>query len=239
MKKKLFLLFVTFSFFGVITVFSQEDYEYFVNNAGRSSALYKGAIPLKYVFVYTGTYYAYEKEYIKGNIIYNGKEYKNVRLNLNAHLDELIVWDEIAQRGIQLNKNYVDSFSIGNRKFVYIKNADQTGIMAPGYYQLLYNNSIEVYKKIIKIYGESVNQEYISSSRGIIRKFYPVTKYYVKNSMGASTINRKRDIIALYPDLKKEIRKYVHNNGLVFRGENMDNSLVSIFSFIDSNYNER
>ncbi len=233
MKKPVLLILMLFAS-GLLS--AQDDYKSFIESAGENSALLKGYTPILYRFVHTGTYYAYEKTYLEGDVLYNGKKYRGVKLNLNSHLDELIVWDEKNNRSIQLNKNYVDSFSIGQRKFVNIRKRDESGLIIPGYYQLLYNNSVLVYKRIIKVYNESVNQEYIASNRGIIKKFVPSIKYFLKNQNGTFIIRRKKDILNLYPDKKKEIRKYIRSNGIYFNEDSMDISIVSVLSFIDNKY---
>jgi len=215
---------------------AQDEYSSFINIAGVNSALFKGATPLLYRIVHTGTYYAYEKTYLGGEVVYNGKLYKGVKLNLNSHLDALIVWDTISKKTIELNKEYVERFSIGHRNFINIKERDESGVMEPAYYEVLYRNSVTLYKRIFKVYNESINQEYISSSRGIIRKFVPTIKYYLKKDSGTFTIKRRGDIFSLYPDMKREMRKHIRNSGIYFSKENMDAALVSILTFVDTKH---
>ncbi|MCK9628129.1 MAG: hypothetical protein M0R37_06015 [Bacteroidales bacterium] len=233
MKKPALLIIMLFAF-GLLS--AQDDYKSFMESAGSNSALFKGAAPLLYRFVYTGTYYAYEKTYLEGDVLYNGKHYKGVRLNLNSHLDELIVWDEANKRSVQLKKDHVKQFTIGTRKFINVKEPDVSGMIHPGYYQLLYNNSVMVYKKIVKVYTESINQEYIASNRGLIKKFVSSVRYFLINQDGTYIIRRKKDILNLYPEKKKEIRKYIRSNDLYFNEDNIDVAIVSILSFIDNKH---
>ncbi len=233
MKKPALLIIMLFAF-GLLS--AQDDYKSFMESAGSNSALFKGAAPLLYRFVYTGTYYAYEKTYLEGDVLYNGKHYKGVRLNLNSHLDELIALDVKNNRNVQLNKVYVDSFTIGARKFVNIRERENSGMITPGYYELLYDNSVTVYKKIVKVYTETINQEYIASNRGLIKKFVSSVKYLLKNENGVYTIKRKRDLLDLYPDMKKEIRKYIRTNEISFKEESVDEAIVSVLSFIDNKH---
>lgn len=230
--KKPVLLFMMLLASGLLS--AQDDYKSFMDSAGENSALFKGYTPMLYRFVHTGTYYAYEKSYLDGNVLYNGKKYRGVKLNLNSHLDELIVWDEKNNRNIQLNKSYVDTFTIGTRKFVNIRERDNSGLINPGYYQLLYDSKVSVYKKIAKVYSESINQEYIASNRGVIKKFILSVKYILKNESGTYVIRRKKDILDLYPDMKKEIRKYIRNNEIYFKEDSMDEAIVSVLTFIDN-----
>jgi hypothetical protein len=189
MKKSVLLLMMLMAS-GLMS--AQDDYKSFMDSAGENSALFKGYTPVLYRFVHTGTYYAFEKSYLDGDVIYNGKRYSGVKLNLNSHLDELIVFDVKSNRYVQLNKSYVDTFTIGTRKFINLMERDKSGMIDPGYYQLLYDNSVSVYKKIVKVYSETVNQEYIASSRGVIKKFITSVKYYLVNSDGTYVIKRKK-----------------------------------------------
>ena len=189
MKKSVLLLMMLMAS-GLMS--AQDGYKSFMDSAGENSALFKGYTPVLYRFVHTGTYYAYEKSYLDGDVLYNGKRYSGVKLNLNSHLDELIVFDVKSNRYVQLNKSYVDTFTIGTRKFISLRERDKSGMIDPGYYQLLYDNSVTVYKKIVKVYSETVNQEYIASSRGVIKKFITSVKYYLVNSDGTYVIKRKK-----------------------------------------------
>lgn len=233
MKKSVLLLMMLLAS-GLLS--AQDDYKSFMDSAGENSALFKGYTPILYRFVHTGTYYAYEKSYLDGDVLYNGKRYRGVKLNLNSHLDELIVWDVKNNRFVQLNKSYVDTFTIGMRRFVNIKERDSSGMIDPGYYQLLYDNSVSVYKKIVKVYSESINQEYIASNRGVIKKFISSVKYFLVNQDGTYVIRRKRDILDLYPEMKKEIRKHIRSNELYFKEDSMDEAMVSVLSFIDKKH---
>lgn len=232
--KKSVLLFMMLMAFGLMS--AQDDYKSFMDSAGASSALFKGYTPVLYRFVHTGTYYAYEKSYLDGDVLYNGKRYRGVKLNLNSHLDELIVYDVKSNRYVQLNKSYVDTFTIGTRKFINLRERDKSGMIDPGYYQLLYDNSVSVYKKIVKVYSETVNQEYIASSRGVIKKFIASVKYYLVNQDGTYVIKRKRDILDLYPEMKEDIRKHIRVNALSFNEDTMDEAMVSVLSFIDKKH---
>ena len=93
-----------------------------------------------------------------------------------------------------------------------------------------------LYKKIVKVYSETVNQEYIASSRGVIKKFITSVKYYLVNSDGTYVIKRKKDILNLYPEMKKEIRKHIRVNALSFKEDTMDEAMVSVLSFIDKKH---
>ena len=57
--------------------------------AKMDNSIFRGELAEKYTYAIKGTAYAYSDEFGMGNIIFNGKLYMGVFLNLNSHRDEL------------------------------------------------------------------------------------------------------------------------------------------------------
>ena len=145
----------------------------YIANAKFDATIYRGPVALKYPFSFKGTYYAYEKEFVKSSVEYNRKWYYGVELNLDASRDELCLSLPGSGIVIVLSKELVGRFVIGENEFINVK-GDIPGLKE-GYYQLLESVDGTIYKKIVKKYNKL---------DGITLEFFPVEKYYwLKNGV--------------------------------------------------------
>lgn len=196
------------------------DYDKFVANAGELSNLYRGAAPIEYRFKYTGTYFAYSDNYEKGNVLYNGRIYKNVLLNLNAHNDDLQI--KIVKSGlfVTLNKAFVQSFTIGNLKYInvgrvltnekfsggvfdsVIEGVEESfldNLLAPGYYEIIHDGYLKLLKKTKKIYSERINQSASADKSQVERTFTGTSTYYLikDKSLGNKTLQNEKELVVI------------------------------------------
>ena len=211
------------------------DYELFMDGAKELSNLYRGAAPLIYRFKYTGTYFAYGQEYINGDVFYNDKLYKNVLLNLNSHLDELYVFVEENGMPVMLNKEFVERFNIGNKKFINFKFEGRNEYLKDGYYEILWSNSKnQLIKKVTKKYEERINQTAnLGTGSKIERIFLPSDQYYLFGEKLIKQIKRVAQIRSFYGVSGSSIRRCIRENGLDVR-HNKDVAFTSIVEFINS-----
>ncbi|MEA4868934.1 hypothetical protein SDC9_123856 [bioreactor metagenome] len=227
-----------------VNTYAQDKDDYFLyrENASDLINLLRGASPLVYGFGFTGTYYAYSETFEDGNVVYNGKLYKDVRLNLNSHLDELYVIDNHIGKVVILNKDFVSEFRIGDRLFVNINQyASNLSEDAPsyslesGYYQLLWEgDGVRMLKKIRKIYEEKINQSLSTSSKNQIERiFFPTTQYYMLSEDKMVQIRRLSDIWRFYELPRSSVRKFVRGNIFDVRN-NRDNSYNALLQYINS-----
>ncbi len=170
------------------------DYDKFVADAGELSNLYRGTAPIEYRFSYTGTYYAYTENYEKGNVLYNGRIYKDVLLNLNAHTDELQVKIPSSQLILVLNKDFVQSFTIGVHNYINVgrkveenkqdfsnkniniiesvEGSSVDNIIPGGYYEIIHDGNLKLLKKTKKIYSERINQSASIETKSQVERIF-------------------------------------------------------------------
>ena len=154
----------------------------YIENAKFDATIYRGPVALKYPFSFKGTYYAYQKEFVKSSVEYNRKWYYGVDLNLDASRDELCLSMPGSGIVIVLSKELVGRFVIGEDEFMNVK-GDVPGLK-DGYYQVLESVDGTIYKKIVKKYNKL---------DGITQEFFPVEKYYkLKNGVAKRYRNLRR-----------------------------------------------
>lgn len=235
-KKVLVLTFYLFLIQST-ALFSQEmgDYELYMNSAKDLSILYRGTAPLNYNFVSTGTYFAYSKEYAKGDLLYNNKLYKDVLLNINSHLDELYLFVEENGMPIMLNKDFVEKFNIGSRNYLHLKFPKNKRSLEDGFYELLWSNGQDsLVKKRKKNYEVRIDQSInLTTESKVQRIFTPIDKYYIFNNELEEQVKRFAHISSFYKVRNSKVRRFIKENNLDVK-LNKDEAFKRVVEFINS-----
>ena len=95
-----------------VTVFSQRPEEL---------ALFRGRTQNVYPFKYNGTFYLDSRRFQKGSVYYNGKEYRDIYMNLDAYAMDLLAKPEEKSGATMLFREQVAWFSFGGKHFVNLK----------------------------------------------------------------------------------------------------------------------
>ena len=97
---------------------AQENYQ---EEAGGLSTLYRGKTQNLYPYRFNGTYFLTTRSFSRGDVLYNGKLYRNVLLNLDASAMELVAKPKEESGGVILYRNQVAWFTLGERRFVNLR----------------------------------------------------------------------------------------------------------------------
>jgi len=209
-----------------------KDYDRFINDAGEFSNLYRGQAPLEYNFFHTGTFYAYSPEFEKGDVMFNGKLYKDIYMNLNSHLDELNVLIKTSGRIVVLNGEFVDYFNLGKRRFINIVKGDNS--LQKGYYEVLFNGKTKLYKKIKKVYSERINESISAKTQSKLeRLFIGYESYYLIKDNIEKIIKNKSDLLAGFRERKRDIRQFIRERNLDMKHDK-DHSFALVIGYVES-----
>jgi len=232
MIKRLILLLTLSTYLYPVFAQNDRDYNKFINDAGEFSNIYRGQAPLEYNFFHTGTFYAYSSEFEKGDVIFNGKLYKDIYMNLNSHLDELNVLIKTSGRIVVLNGEFVDCFNLGKRKFINIAHDDHS--LQKGFYEVLYNGNAKLYKKTKKIYSERINESISSKTQSKLERLFIVNEnYYLLKENTVKIIKNKSDLLAGFRDRKRDIRQFIRERNLDMKHDK-DHSFALAIGFVES-----
>lgn len=138
MEKQFTLVLMAFCllFAGSKTAAAQDDYAVFSGEAREASLLYRGHKAFEYSLLYNGTYFWESPEFRTGDVIYCGKEYRDVELNIDAARHELIVRIGNGISPKVLGREYVQECHFGGRHFLNLQFL--YGLEAPsGYWEVL------------------------------------------------------------------------------------------------------
>lgn len=220
LKRGLFIVLI----FGSLSLAGQirEEVVNYQKVIGPDLLIYDGMIAPFYVLPHNGTYYAYSQIYGHGVLSYNGIQYYDIVMNLNSYTNELYLkYSEYQDISIQVNKDFVESFSINERSFVKRGNT---------YYETLYEGDIKLYKYNIKRLEEKV------LTIGVDRTFLDKSNYYLLIERGdrdeffqISSIN---DLQKRFPEIKRELKRAVRD---ISKKRTPDEYYKALISFIDTN----
>lgn len=195
---------------------AQSDYDAYMAAAGDASLLFRGQSALPYNFAYNGTYYWYTPKFEIGSVRFNGKDYSDVELNIDATRQVLICGRPGTFKRSELERAQVEYFTMGDRKFI---NAERCGIndVPTGYYEILRDGKCLFLKQRIKTLAEdregsrALETDYEGNFNSAIwRVFVNQTKYYVTDQDGiAHQVKKRSDVYKVFKEYRKSLKKTV------------------------------
>lgn len=219
--RELHLLFMRVFRLSLLTLFllaaipaaAQDDAALYMEQAGGSALLYRGHRAYGYPTPFNGTYYWYGPEYREGSVIYNGKHYDNLLLNVDAVRQDLLVK---SRDGKVLDPDYVTSFMMGGHKFLNLRNI--YGEAAPsGYWEVLYDGRAKVLKQVVRILMQDLEGNLRSAmgydgeyKAGVYNVFVYEEKFcYMAEDGTLTPIRRRGQILRFYKDHKRVISRHI------------------------------
>ena len=210
-----------------MTVSAQDypEYDRFAEEAGEMSMLYRGKQGMSYSFPYNGTFYWYGRDFQRGDVFYNGKLYHDAFVNVNAHLQELLVKQDEDYLPVLVDTGHVEWFTMGDRRFLP---RDATGLpsLPDGFYEVLFDGQSKLYKRVDKILRKDSNNR---NGAGIgyddpnyndkVPDYFAnrVSYYFVKDGI-VHSVMKQRGIIAHYPEKKKELKRFAKDARVSYSG---------------------
>lgn len=166
-----------------------------------------------------------------GSIFMHGKEYKKKQLTYDIYKDLLIVipdYYKFSNVYVQINKSEIDSFTINFDKSVYhfvnykVNNCPDG--LEPGFYQPIYKSQKSTL--LVKHYV-------ISGVNNAITTYRYTTDRFLLNNHKFYNINRKKSLLNLYPDHKKQIKREMKSINYSYK-KMTNNQLIHLFNYIDT-----
>ena len=116
---------------------------------GLYAGIFRGKLPGIYPYKYNGTYYWDRREFQPGDVMYNGRLYKNVYLNVDAYLGELEVRPLENTSAMVVFRDQVAWFTMGPKTFVNLRYLGYSE--APeGFYEVLRDGEIPLLLRVDK-----------------------------------------------------------------------------------------
>ncbi|MFK7811681.1 MAG: hypothetical protein AB8B59_04250 [Maribacter sp.] len=226
------LMFFTFASQG------QEDsvvyYNVFDEVVGIANTnLYQGVIyTQKYRTINDKTPFYTSIKFLKGSVVYDGQPYHGLDLKYDIFEDQLLLkLNSITsiEKTLQLKWDYIDEFEILGHRFVKLLSDSIPTLNYYGFYEKSLSGSyFSMYqkfrKKRIKIKDtDAIYYEFIKSKSEYVLHYK--SKYHL--------INSRKEVVALFPQFKKEIHKF-YGTVRNLRSNDMDSFMVALMKKIES-----
>ena len=222
---------------GILLSYGQEEaqvdyYNSFDSNVGiENTGLYQGVIYTdKYRTINEKTQFFQTREFQQGSVCYDGQCYYNLDLKYDVYEDEVLIRlvTRVGGGTLKLVKDYIESFEIDGHNFIKILPENTPSLNAYGFYEVaLESTSFTLFTKHTK---KSFDRK---DRKSIYYEFLNGPSENVLLYKDAYTvINSKKDIVALFPDLKKEIDKF-YNVARGLRKSNPNGFRISLMKRIE------
>jgi hypothetical protein len=181
-------------------------------SAGDQSGLYNGALYPGYPYPFKkGIPFFISDQMDSGWVLYDNILYKGLRVQYD-NLSEMVIVEDNGFP-IVLNNKRLKAFKMGTRSFISEGKRETTidGI-DHWFYEVLQEGSCTVLKRILKTVTED-----LSNNQTIDRLINPLDYYFFKIGAVIYPISAKKDLLAIFPAEKKEIKQFIKQNKLNFR----------------------
>ncbi len=208
---------IFFSYFSILFFFlsatiqsqNQKVYNWFDAVTGdENPELYNGVLYVEEFKVINDKHRFFKTDkFLQGNVSFNGNTYYDQDLKYDLFYDELLVKPKTASDVLllQMVKSKIDSFTVKEHKFIKINNKENIRSNSEFYEKLSENKKINLLKKhSVARLGKTDKQLYY--------EFRPKTKLFIFYNGIVYPANKKSDLISIFPEQKKLIRKIYSKN---------------------------
>ena len=151
MRKPVVITLLMLSALQPATAQHRQEFDFFQKEAGGRSTLYRGRQEIKYPIRYNGTYYLASPAFQTGSVMYNGRLYENVLLNIDACDQKLLTRHEDGVMEYALDGKAVPWAVIGGQKYVNLHDFSDLPNAFEGYYSVVRDGDSPIYLKVDKL----------------------------------------------------------------------------------------
>ena len=155
----------------------------------------------------------------EGNLVYDGAEFKNVKMLYDLEKDEVVVLNFLLPNKLSLVKLKVETFKIHQHQFIYLKTDNLNKKSSGGFYDLLYDKGLAVLAKRKKEINRDAN-------------FIQADEYFFMINETLHPVKSLGSILKLLKVKKANIQLHLRKNDIVFR-DNPEKAMVSIAVYYD------
>jgi len=199
---------------------------YYSLQRSNESTVYNGKLHYAYPDDIEGIAYFGNDEWQTGSVIYENMLYENIRMKYDLVTDQLILnTGETGGVSLALYSPRVRAFSFSGLTFIYIQDTALQSPLPEGFYQVILNGRVSVIIKNKK----SINEETTSSTWK--REFAGKTLYYLMKNDRYYPVSKKRDLLNILEEKRKEINDLLNKKKLKFKKNPLEMILAAAVLF--------
>jgi hypothetical protein len=198
------------------------------NYVSPATDLYRGPEYVDYAYQIKDGHPYFLDSLIPGSILYNGVLYQQIPLLFDEVLDLVVIKDPYEVWRIGLNREHVDSFTIGDHRFIRLGDSLNPSAPRNGFYEQLYRGKV----RLLKRESKTIQQQASFLNQGFEKYTITGISYYLKKGEKYYAVNNQRSLLAAIRDKGKEAKKFMHSNHLRMR-KDKQNTLVQVITWYD------
>ena len=140
-------------------------------NVSGQDALFRGKMSDRYSSNFNGTPYWDAEGFMPGSILYNGKRYDGVYINVDAALCEVNVKPSPEIAATSPDRNQVSWFTRGGKRFVNLQYLGVEGARE-GFYEVLFDGNVSLLKRVDKFLHKDTGNHNTEGMIGYILEIY-------------------------------------------------------------------
>ena len=182
----------------------------------------------------TGDQFFLTDEPVNGSVLYDGILYPDLQLRYDI-VNDVVVIRHPSQEGyisdVQIPGDKISRFTIPEHNFIRINSDSLSETNIPtGFYDQIYNGTVQVLVKRMKRLVES------AGSSEIQKEFVYKERFYIYRNNEYHQIRGRRSFLKLFPERKKEIKRFLKKNNLRFNYDKEKAILKATQYFDQLNY---
>ncbi|WP_026462726.1 hypothetical protein [Adhaeribacter aquaticus] len=194
----------------------------------QESHLYNGPQYVNYDRGFVGHQFFQNDEITEGTVTYDNLLFRDVPLLYDTVLDQLVVEGLTNGNSIKLISEKVKDFTYNDHHFYRLqKDSLYSNLPQAGFYEFLLDGKIKLLAKRKKEIQE------VKETDGIYKVFELKDKFYVLKGNKLFEVDKKRTILSLLPEKRKELQAFARTNKINFKHKRED-ALVKIVRHYNS-----
>jgi hypothetical protein len=155
--------------------------------------------------------YYLNKNFANGSVFYDNQLYENILIKYDIYKDQLVKsFGDNIKFGITLINEKTDYFLIEDKKFVNIDKKYKYPKAVTGFFEEKYSGkNISLYIKHFKTVKEVIIETTLYA------EFKAYSDYQLLYNSKFTTVNTQKEILTIFPQLKKEIKDYYKKNKIL------------------------
>ena len=175
----------------------------------------------------------FSKDFIEGTVNYSEQLYDSVLMKYNSNTDNLVIKPKKLDNfySLILNSEKVKGFILDNKHFI---NASKNEVLSKnnfkGFFEEIKDKNFTIY---IKHYKSKSDKIY---DKRVFVTFQKNETYYLYLEDKINEIKSEKDLIEIFPNLKKEINNFKNDNKIA-KKYNFHAYMLKLFSFVNDTIN--
>ena len=195
---------------------------------GRAeSRLYNGPEYVSQVEAYLNGHPFFESAQAQNaTITYGGATYVGVPLRYDLMLDLLVINAPRGDLDMQLINEKVTGFTVNNHSFIRLVADSVSGSpIRTGFYELLVDGPVQV------LTARKKSKQKRSTAQGMVGEITQKNEFFIYKDRRYSPANSARQVLALFPEHKAALRKFVRTEKLKFREASRETDLIDLVRY--------